>query len=196
MTMTWEGTGHRAKARMPFVFRLAAWAKSILGVKDGLTLEDVQQVETAFEARLAQFPVDPVEQVPAEFSEPKRSDPSGEGIPNFLTTAAHSVIAQHTGAIPKTVRHRNKEHLRFVRTQPCLVCARQPADAHHLRFAQPHALGRKVSDEFTVPLCRAHHREVHRANQDTKWWLALKIAPLQAAEQLWQQSHSASGAVL
>ena len=42
------------------------------------------------------------------------------------------------------------------------VCGRQPCDAHHLRFAQNRAMGRKVSDEFTVPLCRGHHREVHR----------------------------------
>jgi hypothetical protein len=37
----------------------------------------------------------------------------------------------------------------------------QPSDPHHLRFAQPRALGLKVSDEFTVPLCRDHHRQVH-----------------------------------
>jgi hypothetical protein len=37
--------------------------------------------------------------------------------------------------------------------QPCLVCQQTPCDAHHLKFAQPRALGRKVSDEFTVPLC-------------------------------------------
>jgi hypothetical protein len=63
---------------------------------------------------------------------------------------------------PKTIRLRDKEHRRFVSIQPCLVCGRSPADAHHLRFAQPRALGRKVSDEFTVPLCRVHHRELHR----------------------------------
>ena len=28
----------------------------------------------------------------------------------------------------------------------------------HLRYLQPRALGRKASDEFTVPLCRVHHR--------------------------------------
>jgi hypothetical protein len=33
-------------------------------------------------------------------------------------------------------------------------------DPHHLRFAQGRALGRKVSDEFTVPLCRTYHREI------------------------------------
>ena len=37
----------------------------------------------------------------------------------------------------------------------------KPVHAHHLRFAQPKALGRKVSDEFTVPLCNLHHRELH-----------------------------------
>ena len=38
------------------------------------------------------------------------------------------------------------------------LAGRRPADAHHLRFAQPRAPGLKVSDEFTLPLCRIHHR--------------------------------------
>jgi hypothetical protein len=62
----------------------------------------------------------------------------------------------------KTVRKRNKAHLAFVAAQPCLVCQRSPCDAHHLKFAQPRALGRKVSDEYTVPLCRDHHQDLHR----------------------------------
>jgi len=53
--------------------------------------------------------------------------------------------------------------------RPCLICGRQPSDPHHLRFAQPRALGRKVSDEFIVPLCRAHHREVHRCSDEVGW---------------------------
>jgi hypothetical protein len=56
-------------------------------------------------------------------------------------------------------RFRDKIHLAFVASQPCLLCAKRPSDPHHLRFAQKQALGRKVSDEFTVPLCRSHHRE-------------------------------------
>ena len=48
-------------------------------------------------------------------------------------------------------------------SSPVLVCGRRPADAHHLRFAQSPALGRKVSDEFTVPLRRGrHHGRVRR----------------------------------
>jgi hypothetical protein len=61
---------------------------------------------------------------------------------------------------PEPRRVRDKEHVKFVAQRPCLICGRRPADAHHLRFTQPRALGRKVSDEFTVPLCRGHHREV------------------------------------
>jgi hypothetical protein len=63
-------------------------------------------------------------------------------------------------------RVRNKEHLRHVAAQPCLLCGALPADAHHVRFAQPKAFGRKVSDEFTVPLCRTHHRELHHTGNE------------------------------
>ncbi len=41
---------------------------------------------------------------------------------------------------------------------------------HTVRFAQPHGLGKKVSDEFTAPLCRAHHRELHRTGRELEWW--------------------------
>jgi hypothetical protein len=48
-----------------------------------------------------------------------------------------------------------------VAARACLVCGALPANAHRVRFAQPKAFGRKISDEFTVPLCRSHHRELH-----------------------------------
>ncbi len=85
-------------------------------------------------------------------------------------------------------RHRDKAHLRFVGSHPCLVCGRQPSDAHHLRFAQPRALGMKVSDEFTVPLCREHHRQLHHAGNELAWWHNLSIKPLPIAEELWAKS--------
>jgi hypothetical protein len=72
-------------------------------------------------------------------------------------------------ALPVLRRIRDREHVKSVAKQPCLVCGRSPADAHHLRFAQSTALGRKVSDEFTVPLCRGHHREVHRHGDEAAW---------------------------
>ena len=91
-----------------------------------------------------------------------------------------------TIAEPK--RLRDKAHLRFVASQGCFVCGRQPSDPHHLRFAQPRALGLKVSDEFTVPLCRGHHRQLHQAGNEVTWWEDLKINALEIAKGLWEES--------
>jgi Rad52/22 family double-strand break repair protein len=87
-------------------------------------------------------------------------------------------------------RLRDKDHLRFVASQPCLLCSRLPSDAHHLRFAQPVALGRKVSDEFTVPLCRIHHRQAHQAGNESAWWQDMGVDALEIARALWQESHA------
>jgi len=92
-------------------------------------------------------------------------------------------------ALGEPKRRRDKSHLRFVASQPCLVCGRHPSDPHHLRFAQPRALNLKVSDEFTLPLCRGHHRELHRAGNEIGWWKTRNIDPLPVARQLWEQTH-------
>jgi DNA recombination protein Rad52 len=91
--------------------------------------------------------------------------------------------------IERTKRKRAPEHLRFVSAQPCLVCSRRPSDAHHLKFAQPRAMASKVSDEFTVPLCRTHHRQVHQGGNEVAWWIDMDIDPLPIANELWDQSH-------
>jgi len=82
-------------------------------------------------------------------------------------------------------RLRDKAHLKFVGSQPCLICARSPADAHHLKFTQPRAMGRKVSDEFTVPLCRTHHRDIHNFGDEVAWWERRAIDPVATARMLW-----------
>ncbi len=92
-------------------------------------------------------------------------------------------------ALPEPRRFRDKTHCKFVSTQPCLICGRRPADPHHLRFAQHPALGRKVSDEFIVPLCRGHHREVHRSGDEASWWSKAGIDPIGAARTLWTETH-------
>jgi len=88
-------------------------------------------------------------------------------------------------------RRRDKAHIKFVACRPCLVCGRKPSDPHHLRFAQVRALGRKVSDEFTVPLCRLHHRELHRSRNESLWWKKFGIDPIKIAAQLWDRTRSA-----
>ncbi len=98
-----------------------------------------------------------------------------------------------TLAEPK--RLRDKAHLKFVASQPCLVCGRQPSDPHHLRFAQPRAMGMKVSDEFTVPLCRGHHRQLHQTGDEVAWWANLNLKPLDAARGLWEQTHPQAASI-
>jgi DNA recombination protein Rad52 len=93
-------------------------------------------------------------------------------------------------AIAEPKRLRDKAHLKFVASQPCLICGRQPSDPHHLRFAQPRGIGLKVSDEFTVPLCRGHHRQLHQAGNEVTWWENLHIDALAIAKDLWRQAHT------
>ena len=110
-----------------------------------------------------------------------------------LAPAASEKIDKSSLPLPEPKRRRDKSHLRFVASQPCTVCGRHPSDPHHLRFAQPRALGVKVSDEFTVPLCRGHHRQLHQAGNEVAWWETLKIDALRTARQLWEQTHPNEG---
>ena len=109
-----------------------------------------------------------------------------EALPELLPDRIDKSVL--TIAEPK--RLRDKAHLRFVASQSCLVCGRQPCDPHHLRFAQPRAIGLKVSDEFTVPLCRGHHRQLHQAGNEVAWWENLKIDALEVAKELWGKSRT------
>ena len=88
------------------------------------------------------------------------------------------------------MRERDREHLKFVSSQPCLVCGRTPSDAHHVKFAEQRAMGRKVSDRFTVPICRLHHRELHRRGNERAWWESQEINPLIVAATLWGKTHA------
>jgi hypothetical protein len=104
---------------------------------------------------------------------------------NQNADAAPSKIDKSKLTFGEPRRLRDKAHLKFVASQPCLVCARSPADAHHLRFTQPRAMGLKVSDEFTVPLCRIHHRDVHSFGDEVSWWERRAIDPLATSRVLW-----------
>src|SRR5207248_5427769 len=86
-------------------------------------------------------------------------------------------------------RIRDRDHVRYVAQQPCLICGRRPADAHHLRFTQSRALGRKSGDDFVVPLCRGHHRELHRCGDEAAWWGQVGVEPTGIARKLWLETH-------
>ncbi len=171
----------------------ALWAHRILSDKNSLTDADARLLEDAFEARLTAI------ESPADL-ENAALPPAAAGLqPSSsvgLRTREPARRATRAGGVdksqlvhPEPRRFRDKEHVKFVAQQPCLVCGRRPSDAHHLRFTQHRALGRKVSDEFTVPLCRGHHREVHRSGDEGAWWTKVGIDPTIPARALWLESH-------
>ncbi len=156
----------------------AIWAHRILGAKNSLTEADARRVEDAFQAKLETL---------GGIDEPK---PSSRVISasSSLVHAANGIDKSRL-THPELRRVRDKEHVKFVAKQACLICGRRPADAHHLRCAQPRALGRKVSDEFTVPLCRGHHREAHRSGNEAAWWKNAGVDPTITARALWLETH-------
>jgi hypothetical protein len=175
----------------------AAWAHRNLPAKNTLTAADAQIVEERFQARLSTIgdglgPNEPSNAVPVQSIIPAGRPGAGAG----QKTSTRSSKAPRNGAVrvlAKTVRLRDKEHRKFVSRQACLVCGRTPSDPHHLRFLQPRALGRRVSDEFTVPLCRIHHRELHRQGDEAAWWGKLSINPVPVALRLWQHTRLRHG---
>jgi ERF superfamily protein len=156
----------------------ALWAHRKLPAKNELSAADAQQVEEAFAAKLTVI----------ETQNAKSEDVLSEPISPEQTCAARQ-IDKAALVFPEPRRVRDRDHIRHVIKQPCLVCGRRPCDPHHLRFAQARALGRKVSDEFTVPLCRGHHRELHRHGDEAGWWEKLGLDPTGAARALWLTTH-------
>jgi hypothetical protein len=167
----------------------ADWVHKNLAEKNTLTPADAETVEASFRVRLATIEGG---QSGAE-SEKNNSghEPSREQNRAFdspETPVPETTVIRRRRIAAKTIRLRDKEHCRFVATQPCVVCGRTPAEAHHIRFAQPRALGRKVSDEYTVPVCRVHHRELHRYGDEPSWWAGVGIDPLPIPLELWRRS--------
>jgi hypothetical protein len=172
------------------------WAREALPLKNKLIEADANLVGETFERKLSEF-------MGPEAVAPMSNDFSPTSIASSSNPSAHQnpptdVADQRQARIDKSVltvsaprRYRNKAHLRFVTQQPCLLCGRKPSDAHHLSFVQPRALGRKASDEFAVPLCRIHHRAVHRARDERGWWKATAIDPIKVARKLWKDTQRA-----
>jgi hypothetical protein len=159
----------------------ARWAHRRLAAKNQLSAADAQQVEEAFARKLAAIPA----QLRAQAGDAaiKRDDQS------LAEKTSAPPIEKSALRLPEPRRLRDRDHIRYVMKQPCLICGRRPSDSHHLRFAQYRALSRKVSDEFTVPLCRTHHREVHRCGDEGSWWQNSRIDPLTVASALWLETH-------
>jgi hypothetical protein len=168
----------------------ANWVHRRLPDKNLLTTPDAQLVEDRFRAKLESLVAEPAQETPSEAVPVPPAEPRIEGA-NGAAVFAEVPEEIHPGrrrVVGKTIRLRDKEHCKFVSRQPCVVCGRTPADPHHLRFAQPRALGRKVSDEYTVPVCRTHHRELHGYGDEASWWAGVSVDPVPIALALWQRT--------
>ena len=170
----------------------AVWARRILPAKKTLHEADARQLEEAFQAKLTVINDQSNSASGSNHhDESQAQHTNGDAVPATSAPVGHAleVIDKSEFAHPEPRRIRDRDHLRFVASQPCLICGRTPADPHHLRFAQHRALGRKVSDEWVVALCRGHHREVHRHGDERDWWEKAGIDPNVTARTLWLQSH-------
>ena len=161
----------------------ALWALRNLREKNNLTADDARVVEESFQTKVGTFGE------PAPSPEHAEQPPPSPQANQKQSRRPRSKIDKAALALPVPRRIRDHVHVRYVAAQPCLICGRRPADAHHLQFAQDRALGRKVSDEFTVPLCRGHHREVHHRGDEAGWWSNIGIDAIVAARTLWLTTH-------
>ena len=180
----------------------ADWVHKNLVVKNTLTAADANSVEASFREKVLALEAGPAV-AEGQRDHAKDDDVEPPGAQAFIETIDASAAAQiilpeepagrrrHRVAA-KTIRLRDKEHCNYITTQPCVVCGRTPSEAHHIRFAQPRALGRKVSDEYTVPVCRLHHRELHRYGDEASWWVGVNVDPLPVALELWRRSKSST----
>jgi ERF superfamily len=184
----------------------AVWAQRNLPVKDTLTAGDAKILEERFQARLSAISeghaADRTTSADTLDGAAPHQPPHAFPNKNFVSAGQVDADTSHKTspepkkrarsgvirALGKTVRLRDKDHRKFVLRQPCLVCGRVPSDPHHLTFIQPRGLGYRVSDEFTVPVCRIHHRELHRSGDEAAWWQKLNIDPLPVALKLWQHT--------
>jgi ERF superfamily protein len=165
------------------------WATGALGAKNTLIAADAKLLEEVFEQKLTGL-----RSSAGDETSVSKSGGTGKARPHDRPQGSSAGIDKSTGidksvlAVAAPRRYRNRDHLRYIAQQACLVCGRKPSDPHHLRHVQPRALGRKASDEFAVPLCRSHHRAVHRAGDERAWWQTAGIDPVKVARKLWKHT--------
>ena len=182
----------RELIRLPSEEAAGEWARKILPIKNTLTSRDARLIETAFAFRISAF-----QEGRSDTEQPQAAAAgaakAAESVETGFQALAPDAQVLSSGGIDKSVlafgemrRLRDKGHLKYVASRSCLICGRQPSEPHHLRFAQKLAFGRKVSDEFTVPLCRLHHRELHRCRNEPLWWKTARVDPIRIARELWE----------
>jgi hypothetical protein len=178
----------REMVKLPSEESAGEWARNVLPVKNTLTSRDARLVETAFAFRIPALQENSPEPGPraSTLGDAVTVESGNERVDSEVQGRSRGRIDKSVLALGEARRIRDKEHLKYVASRPCLICGRLPSEPHHVRFAQKLAFGRKVSDEFTVPLCRLHHRELHRSRNEPLWWKTARIDALPIARELWE----------
>ena len=158
----------------------AKWAHRNLPEKNKLTTSDARAVEDAFHAKFLRIRS---ASEPAEIALP----PSTRRKPREAKPKKRRFGAIDKSALampePRRVRDRDQN---LSPGLPRLICGRQPADAHRLRFAQSRALKGRVHGS-AVPRT---HREAHKCGDEAVWWRNRSVDPTVAARSLWDESRS------
>ncbi len=84
------------------------------------------------------------------------------------------------------MRYRSKKYIKSLHGKPCLVCG-FASEAHHVTYAEPNAMGMKVGDNWCVPLCHAHHMELHNFGDERLWWAMQGVDPIEHAIELFKE---------
>lgn len=70
----------------------------------------------------------------------------------------------------KQAKIRNKAHLRFIASLPCVVSGASDVQAAHIRRGTDGGMGMKPSDCYVVPLSVAQHRLQHFCGELKFWY--------------------------
>src|SRR5262249_19656247 len=112
-----------------------SWAREALAAKNKLAAPDAKLVEDTFEQRLSELPSAGTTPPTGDASAIADADPKEETSKPASAAADQSVGTDKSAlAVAAPRRYRNREHLRYVAKQPCLICGRRPSDPHHLRY--------------------------------------------------------------
>ena len=85
----------------------------------------------------------------------------------------------------KTKPIRDKKHLAFIRTLPCIFTGRK-SEAAHIRYQTDGAMSKKPSDCWVVPLSHDEHMRQHQIGE-LRYWKDIEAAK-QLALDLYENS--------
>ena len=79
----------------------------------------------------------------------------------------------------KELKIKDKKYLRWVASNPCIICQQNDCNAHHITYAMKRGISQKVGDQYTIPLCIKHHHQLHNCGMSERdFWGKIDIDPI------------------